>query len=1030
MSNTYYCRLCGKAFIALAHLRSHQTRVCSFVPNGIPDGSSDDHDVGTGGGAESASGTRVPLSSGDVDDNAGADPPVLTEPEDGAGPTQPEAHDSGNNADVSGDLEVEDGGIDQYREILCMIDDQHRVGTDIFKFYDLLDQYSKPVVAKSTHLLLDAHRPCEPLWAFLQNCSSMTLSKAQLEELYTAFKMHESHMPEMYRYISHNLPEVQHFNGALRAIRDDKMFAEGWRRAYINLNDLHSHLNLDLAENSTGTFRCPMQLLHRELDNVGLASIKQFAVSKYSNGARTFSCPVDCSALEAYCDNVQRGGIVVCIDIYCDGVSLSNGGTQSISPLRVRFSNAEGIETKWFDIGLCPVLLVGSLKCTATKLADIRRELLHRFLFMVLKPLLVASAVGFQCEGSLLFPRVLLTICDQKQERPFLSLRSAGSTRDCSLCTMVSRETAVEVQARNVDESDNETAGDVSPCASVNSLETLDSTTNVQLDDTPAGKRLVVRTVGAQLLLTISKIQNGGSSYSELLAALKRELPSFWFQATPLNVADIRRYLLLHSCCELPPVLAAFHGLGTEPFLLYKSVGFDTLHVLDLGVMRTFPDSCWRHFATKKWTTLPTAKCIFIANDRLRRIPRGAHLRKVALFLRSTKEKLAGITGRIRRDSCPFLWLCVLGVNNAVAPDDDPLVQAALELHAIHCLLLGVNERVQNAHRSRVWIEDVQKRAFVLGQQFASLFAMRINTKLHRFMRHLDTHLTSFGLIRWGANDANETKHKSVKLAYLHTNRRQSSLATQLVTHGYADDVDVSTASTTNNRASPSDHVPIAALTTAVSSSKYELSLSGAVQDRVNRVKNILYKGRGSAVWKVLSYVTLPAKFPWDVDENQQYVPETYTYRQWNTSSADVRMDGCVYKCDDLMYNQGIVQCILSSSARRNSVFLVVRRLTNAPTVFGNMMATLKYGHKFLQYATNAKGGIQLDLVPADDILHPTIIVFDPFTLSQRFGIEVTDVNRFETNDDRMHSRFYQVSGVPMTSFRENLDTTNIFGSH
>lgn len=144
-----------KAFIALAHLRSHQNRLCSFVLNGIPDGSSENHEVGTGGGAEGASGTHVPLSSGDVNVDAGADPPL--EPGDGTGPTQAEAHDGGSNAYVSADVAIKDGGIDDYIEFLCMIDDQHRVGTYIFNIYGLLDQDSKPVVAKSTHLLLDVH---------------------------------------------------------------------------------------------------------------------------------------------------------------------------------------------------------------------------------------------------------------------------------------------------------------------------------------------------------------------------------------------------------------------------------------------------------------------------------------------------------------------------------------------------------------------------------------------------------------------------------------------------------------------------------------------------------------------------------------------------------------------------------------------------------------------------------------------------------------------------------------------------------
>lgn len=126
---------------------------------------------------------------------------------------------------------------------------------------------------------------------------------------------------------------------------------------------------------------------------------------------------------------------------------------------------------------------------------------------------------------------------------------------------------------------------------------------------------------------------------------------------------------------------------------------------------------------------------------------------------------------------------------------------------------------------------------------------MRINTKLHRFMRHLDTHLTSFGLIRWGGNDANETKHKSVKLAYRHTNLQQSSLAAQLVSNGYDDNVDNgnTTAMKDTSTYDTIQSIPIAAVTAAVSSTEYQLNLSDSLHDRLTRAKNIQYNGRLNA---------------------------------------------------------------------------------------------------------------------------------------------------------------------------------------
>lgn len=43
-------------------------------------------------------------------------------------------------------------------------------------------------------------------------------------------------------------------------------------------------------------------------------------------------------------------------------------------------------------------------------------------------------------------------------------------------------------------------------------------------------------------------------------------------------------YLARNSASNLPPALASVYGLGSTPFLLYRSVGFDRLHAIDLGI--------------------------------------------------------------------------------------------------------------------------------------------------------------------------------------------------------------------------------------------------------------------------------------------------------------------------------------------------------------------------------------------------------------------------------------------------------------
>ncbi|KAI0557332.1 hypothetical protein FGB62_317g02 [Gracilaria domingensis] len=51
-----------------------------------------------------------------------------------------------------------------------------------------------------------------------------------------------------------------------------------------------------------------------------------------------------------------------------------------------------------------------------------------------MKDLAKFSQIGFSLEGVIIFPRLLMHVEDQKQERTTVSLRSAGSLADCTPC--------------------------------------------------------------------------------------------------------------------------------------------------------------------------------------------------------------------------------------------------------------------------------------------------------------------------------------------------------------------------------------------------------------------------------------------------------------------------------------------------------------------------------------------------------------------------------------------------------------------
>lgn len=337
---------------------------------------------------------------------------------------------------------------------------------------------------------------------------------------------------------------------------------------------------------------------------------------------------------------------------------------------------------------------------------------------------------------------------------------------------------------------------------------------------------------------------------------------------------------LQFSFSELPPILAAVHGLGTEPFLLYKSIAFDSLHAIDLGILRLFTETCFQHFGAKvNFTTIPTSQCIAVANSRLRLVPRGVHLSKVSLFLGKTTDQLAAITGLIRRQSCPFLWTFVLGLNTKLTPDCDPLFQAVLELNDIHCKLLGVNEDLYSMHRTEVWIHKLQQQFFNLGTTLTQLFHRPVNTKLHRVMRHIEDHLLSFGTLRWGATDKNETQHKHLTLDYRSTNRRPDSLAVQLLKNGYADDLDIDEYDQQNIVTLSATSTSTPHVSVSITTSIQELNTSRSFSRRIDKTLSLKYSRNKHLVWSVLTHNTLQNKIPWALDSVRQYTRQTYTYR-------------------------------------------------------------------------------------------------------------------------------------------------------
>lgn len=116
----------------------------------------------------------------------------------------------------------------------------------------------------------------------------------------------------------------------------------------------------------------------------------------------------------------------------------------------------KGNQLSWFGCSVVrhralPTLRLENAMCSSATVNDLQSEILHLFLFLKLRPLINASKVGFFQNDVIIFPRIIMIMSDQKQERPFVALNSINSTRDCTACDMLSRFTTAEAPTRTQD---------------------------------------------------------------------------------------------------------------------------------------------------------------------------------------------------------------------------------------------------------------------------------------------------------------------------------------------------------------------------------------------------------------------------------------------------------------------------------------------------------------------------------------------------------------------------------------------------
>lgn len=137
-------------------------------------------------------------------------------------------------------------------------------------------------------------------------------------------------------------------------------------------------------------------------------------------------------------------------------------------------------------------------------------------------------------------------------------------------------------------------------------------------------------------------------------------------------------------------------------------------------------------------SSLPLSRLMSIAKDRYFSLPYSAGLFLHRPFRSTQQDSQAGISGNIRRESVPFLWVCIMGLADFI-PDPDPLLQCALRLDVVNDVLCTPSAWILSE------INAWQRYVLEFSIWMAEVFNVHVSTKLHRLMRHVDHHLIHLG---------------------------------------------------------------------------------------------------------------------------------------------------------------------------------------------------------------------------------------------------------------------------------------------
>lgn len=164
------------------------------------------------------------------------------------------------------------------------------------------------------------------------------------------------------------------------------------------------------------------------------------------------------------------------------------------------------------------------------------------------------------------------------------------------------------------------------------------------------------------------------------------------------DVSSSTKYFMTTSAMELPPAFAVCEGQNN----LFKK-----LHAFHLRVVWTITANTHRYFLDSTTCTLAVTRATKSAKQRTSDLINSAKFRKLWLFTHGSDQQIEGLKGQIRQGTCPFLWVCAMGMTYA-AEDEYPLVQICLLVNEIIIKLSVINMPYNQTLKTTPEIDKLQ----------------------------------------------------------------------------------------------------------------------------------------------------------------------------------------------------------------------------------------------------------------------------------------------------------------------------------